>query len=150
VAVSFADARTVEFEVDFLGGDGPADIEITLMGVPTEQGLRLLHERLVSDPRFRHGLMSIVDMAELDTSGLSEGEIEQITKPIVARDWDYPPAAVAIIAPDSPSHNFVRSYRAHLGGSRSNRHLFTSRTDAVAWLETRATITRTRSTDLAL
>ena len=128
----------MEFELDFLGGTGPSDLEITLSGVPTEHGFRLLHERLVPDPRFRAGLTIVVDMTALDTSGLSDHELEQITRPIVERDWDYPPAAVAIIAPDSQSHNVVQSYRAHLGGSSSNRHLFTSRTDAVAWLEEQA------------
>jgi hypothetical protein len=29
----------------------------------------------------------------------------------------------------------VRAYRAHVGGSRSNRHLFRSRAEAIAWLE---------------
>jgi hypothetical protein len=48
-------------------------------------------------------------------------------------------SAVAIIAPNEETFSAVREYRAHLGGSKSNRHLFGSRFEAVAWLEDRST-----------
>jgi hypothetical protein len=51
------------------------------------------------------------------------------------RDWNYPPGAVAIIAPDDQTFGAVQEYRAHLGGAKSNRQLFRNRADAVTWLE---------------
>src|SRR5438105_9927912 len=108
---------------------------MAIAGVPTEEGFRLLNERLTSDPRFRPGLRMLVDCSALDTSGLSSAEVQTLSEPMVMRDWHYAPSAVAIIAPDEQTFSAVREYKAHLGGSRSNRHLCGSRAEAVAWLE---------------
>ena len=125
----------VEFDFAFTHDDGPADIEETLAGVPTEDDFRLLSETLMSDPRFRAGLKILVDCSALDTTGLSNEEVQGLSAHMAARDWEYPPAAVAIIAPNEETFVAVQEYRAHLGGSRSNRQLFRNRADAVAWLE---------------
>ena len=125
----------MEFDFAFTDGDGPADIEETLAGVPTEHGFRLLNETVMSDPRFRAGLTILVDCSALDTSGLSSEELQRLSEHMTVRDWDYPPAAVAIIAPNEGTFSTVQEYRAHLGGSKSNRQLFRNRADAVAWLE---------------
>ncbi len=125
----------MEIEIEFRGGDGPADIEETLTGVPTEADFRLLNERVMSDPRFRAGMKILVDCSALDTIGLSNQEVQSFSKHMAVRDWDYPPAAVAIIAPDDQTFDTVQAYRAHLGGSKSNRQLFRARADAIAWLE---------------
>jgi hypothetical protein len=122
-------------EFDFAFTDGPADIEETLAGVPTEDGFRLLNDTVMSDPRFRAGLKILVDCSALDTTGLSNQEVQSLSEQMAARDWTYPPAAVAIIAPNEGTFSTVQEYRAHLGGSRSNRQLFRNRADAVAWLE---------------
>jgi hypothetical protein len=127
----------VEFEVEFVGGDGPADIEETLTGVPTEDGFRLLNERVMSDPRFRAGLRILVDCSALKTTGLSNEELQGFSEQMAMRDWNYPPAGVAIVAPDDQTFSAVQEYRAHLGGSKSSRQLFRNRADAVAWLEER-------------
>jgi hypothetical protein len=125
----------VEFEVTFRDGDGPADLEMALSGVPTDEGFRLLNEWLTADPRFRAGLRILVDCSALDTTGLSSAEVQTLSEPMVMRDWHYPPTAVAIIAPNEETSRAVREYRAHLGGSRSNRHVFDDRSEAVAWLK---------------
>jgi hypothetical protein len=125
----------VEFEVEFRAGDGPADIEETLTGVPTEDGFRRLNERVMSDPLFRAGLKILVDCSALNTTGLTNQEVQSLSQHMAARDWNYPPAAVAIIAPDDQTFSAVQEYRAHLGGARSNRQLFRNKADAVAWLE---------------
>jgi hypothetical protein len=125
----------VEIEIEFRDGDGPADIEEKLTGVPTEDGFRLLNERVMSDPRFRAGLKILVDCSALTTTGLSNEQLQGFSEHMAVRDWDYPPAGVAIIAPDDQTFDAVQAYRAHLGGSASNRQLFRSRADAVAWLE---------------
>jgi hypothetical protein len=124
----------MEFEVEYTDGVGPADIEEMLAGVPTEDGFRLLNERVMSDSRFRAGLKILVDCSALNTAGLSSQEVQSLSEHMVMRDWNYPPTAVAIIAPDDQTFSAVQEYRAHLGGSKSNRQLFRSREDAVAWL----------------
>lgn len=117
------------------GAGGPVDIEMAVSGVPTVAGLRLLNERLISDPRFRAGLTILVNLDALDTSGLSGDAMQSLSESMVERDWSYQPAASAIIAPDEPTYNAARTFRAHLGGSMSNRQVFRSRAEAVAWLE---------------
>lgn len=125
----------MEFEFTFQDGDGPADVEMALRGLPTAEGFRLMNQRLTSEPRFRAGLRMLVDLSELDASGLSSEELQRLSEGVVERDFDYAPSAVAIIAPDEQTFSAVRAYRAHVGGSKSNRHLFGSRAEAIAWLE---------------
>ena len=125
----------MKFEVKFEDGDGPADLEMAISGAPTQEGFRLLNERLTEDPRFRAGLRILVDCSAMDTSGLSSAEVQALSEPMVMRDWTYAPTAVAIVAPDEETSRAVREYRAHLGGSRSNRHLFGNRAEAIAWLK---------------
>jgi len=122
----------VEIEIDFRDGDGPADIEEKLSGVPTEDGFRLLNERVMSDPRFRAGMKILVDCAALNTIGLSNQDLQSFSEHMAVRDWDFPPAAVAIIAPDDQTFDAVQAYRAHLGGSKSNRQLFRTRRGRLA------------------
>jgi hypothetical protein len=124
----------MEFEIDFPTG-GPADIEMSVSGVPTLAELELFNEALVSDPRFRAGLTMLVDVAGLDHSGISVEELQVLSAPQMMRDWQYPPAAVAIVAPGEPTYDHVQRYRAHVGGSRSGRRVFNSRGEAIAWLE---------------
>jgi hypothetical protein len=125
----------VEFEFTFQDGDGPADVEMALGGAPTAEGFRRMNQRLEADPRFRAGLTMLVDCSALDPSGLSEEELQNLSEQIVERDWHYAPSAVAIVAPGEQTLRAARAYRAHVGGSKSNRHLFGSRAEAIAWLE---------------
>lgn len=118
----------------FSDAGGPADLEIAVTGVPTAAAFAGLNEQLISDARFRAGLKMLVDCSALDTSGVSAEDVQRLTEPMVMRDWRYPPRAVALIAPDDQTFEIARSYRAHLGGSRSNRQVFRSRSEAEAWL----------------
>ncbi len=126
----------MEFTIDFTP-DGPADIEMSVSGVPTLPELERFNEALVSDPRFRAGLTMLVDTAGLEPEGISTEELQKLSAPQVVRDWQYPPAAVAIVAPGGEPYDHAQRYRAHTGGSRSNRRVFSTREEAVAWLESR-------------
>jgi hypothetical protein len=123
----------MEFAIDF-PADGSADIEISVSGVPTLAELELFNETLVADPRFRAGLTMLVDVAGLEYDGISAEELQALSAPMLMRDWQYPSAAVAIVSPGGPTYDHVQRYRAHVGGSRSNRRVFSSREEAVAWL----------------
>jgi hypothetical protein len=124
----------MEFEIDF-PDDGPADIEMSVSGVPTLEELERFNEALVSDPRFRAGLTMLVETAGIESDGISAEELQRLSTPQVMRDWQYPPAAVAIVAPGGPGYDHAQRYRAHTGGSKSNRRVFSSREEAIAWLE---------------
>jgi hypothetical protein len=124
----------VEFEIVFSNAGGAADVEIAVQGVPTAAEFAKVNEQLLGDPRFRAGLKMLVDCSGLDTSPLTPENVQQLTEPMVMRDWHYPPLAVALVAPDDGTYDAARAYRAHLGGSRSNRQVFRSRAEAEAWL----------------
>jgi hypothetical protein len=126
----------MEFTIDF-PADGPADIELSVSGVPTLPDLDRFNEQLVSDSRFRAGLTMLVDVAGLEYSGISVEELQALSVPMLMRDWQYPLAAVAIVSPGGPTYDHVQRYRAHVGGSRSNRRVFSARADAIAWLESK-------------
>jgi hypothetical protein len=89
---------------------------------------------------FEIELTILADLAALDTSELPDGEVQSVAE-LVERDWYHMPSAVAIILPDQQTFHAALSYRAYLGGSSSNRHVFRSRVDAVAWLEEQRRIT---------
>ena len=124
----------MEFEIAFSDAGGPADVEIAAVGVPTAAEFAKLNEQLLGDPHFRAGLKMLVDCSALDTSSLSAEDVQQLTEPMVMRDWHFPPLAVALIAPDDRTYEAARAYRAHLGGSGSNRQVFRTRPEAEAWL----------------
>jgi hypothetical protein len=124
----------VEFEIAFSDTGSAADVEIAVTGVPTSAEFAKLNEQLLGDSRFRAGLKMLVDCSALDTSPLSGDDVQQLTEPMVMRDWHFPPLAVALVAPDDRTFESARAYRAHLGGSRSNRQVFRSRAEAEAWL----------------
>jgi hypothetical protein len=125
----------VEFEIKF--GDGPADIEITLSGVPTPDSFVRLNERLMQDPRFRAGMTLLADLSALETSELAEDGVQGLAELVVERDWYRMPSSVAIVADDQRTYDAALLYRAHLGGSRSNRQVFKNRAEALEWLEER-------------
>jgi hypothetical protein len=125
---------SVDFDIRYHDEGTPYDVEISVVGVPTPLGFAQLNDELAADSRFRRGATMLVDCSELDTSALTDREVEALSEPMVERDWYYPPAAVAIVASDERTFAAMRAYRAHLGGSRSNRHLFRSRAEAVEWL----------------
>ena len=75
----------------------------------------------------------LVDLSELDTSGLASEEVQGVADAVAGRDWDTPARAIAIVAPGR-SFDHAKLYRAHVGGSKSGREVFRSREDTLAWL----------------
>ena len=125
----------MRFAIDFDAGLPAVDVEITLSGPATPEAFRSFTDALAADPEFRAGLLMLVDISALDTTALAVSGLERLAGPILERDWHYPPAAVAIVAGDGRAYDDALTYRAHLGGSRSNRQVFADRGEALTWLE---------------
>ena len=123
----------MEFTIEF-GGD-PQDVTATFSGVADLAGFRRYSEELASDPRFRAGMMILVEASALDTSQMSIESVQAASEPMIERDWKYPPLAIAIVAPDPRTFEDASQSRAHQGGSGSNRRVFRSREAALSWLE---------------
>jgi hypothetical protein len=122
----------MEFTIEF-GGD-PQDVTVTFSGVADLAGFRRYGEAISSDPRFRAGLIFLVDASALDTSQMSSEHVQAASEPVSERDWNHPPRAVAIVAPDPRTFKDFGYARAHQGGSRSRRRVFRSQEAALGWL----------------
>ena len=125
----------MRYEIAFLEDGGQVDAAVTLSGPVTPTDFRELTDALTRDPRWRAGLAMLVDISALEVAALSEEDLGELTGPVVARDWDFAPRAVAIVAPDDERFRAAQSYRAHLGGSRSKRYVVRTRAEALAWLD---------------
>jgi hypothetical protein len=122
----------VEFTIEF--GGGPQDVTVTTFGIADVDGSRRLYAALASDPLYRAGMLILADHSALEMSRLTDLDLERIAAAITESDWSLPPRAVAIVASNMETHLRAREAVAHLGGSRSNRRVFTSRDEALAWL----------------
>jgi hypothetical protein len=124
----------MEFEIEFRDGADAADVEITLSGGATASAFREFSETLGRDPRYRAGLRILVDVSAFDVTALTGEQLQGLAGQVLERDWYRRPAAIAIIASEKRLKAAARIYRAHLGGSRSNRHVADTREEALAWL----------------
>ena len=122
----------MEYTIEF-GGE-PQDLTVTLSGPADPAAFREYNDRIVSDPRFRAGLAILIDVSSLDTSHLTDDDLQVASAPMTQRDWDYPPLAIAVVAPDPQTYEDMTIARAHAGGRSSRRRVFTSREAALAWL----------------
>jgi hypothetical protein len=122
----------MEFTIEF-GGD-PQDVTVTFSGVADLLTFQRYNDTLVSDPRFGPGMTILVDASTLDTSQLSAEDLQAASAPMSERDWNYPPRAIAIVAPDPRTFNDFGEARAHQGGSSSRRRVFESLEAALSWL----------------
>jgi hypothetical protein len=119
-------------EFAFTFDDAGEQVTITLIGRPTPLDFRRLADELVADPRFRRNMLHLVDCSQLVVIE-EEKVIFDEMEPLVERDWEFPPRAVAIVAPGPIFERAVLA-RAHLGGSLLNRRVFSDIEDAREWL----------------
>jgi hypothetical protein len=122
----------VEFAIEF-GGD-PQDVTITASGSADPAGFNLMNQKLVSDPRFRAGMAILVDNSALDQTRLSDRDLQEVAEPIMERDWNFPPRAIAIVAPSPRAFEIAGRAVASMGALGSHRRVFHSRDEALAWL----------------
>jgi hypothetical protein len=135
----------MKFTIAF--GGAPQDVTIMLSGVATPEGFRRFIDARLSDARFRAGPLILLDASFLDTSQMSEAMLQQAIEPLIENERNYPPLALAIVAPDARTCSDAVLTRAHLGGSTSNRGVFASVEEAVAWLKEQQRSGLTRSGD---
>jgi hypothetical protein len=123
----------VEYSIEF-GGD-PQDVTITMSGTADIDCFRRVTAELVADPRFRAGMAILVDHSDLDPTPLSNGDVPEASDPLLERDWNFPPKAVAIVVRPTP-HALELAERgvAHMSVLNRPRRVFRSRDEAVRWL----------------
>jgi hypothetical protein len=122
----------VNYSLEF-GGD-PQDLTMTLRGAVDAPSIRSFMADFMAHPEHRPGMLILVDLTGLNTSGISVEEYESVSDLIVGRDHAFPPRAVAIVAPAGRTYDDAMQHRAYVGGSKSGREVFQSRAEATAWL----------------
>jgi hypothetical protein len=127
-------ATGVEFAIEY-GGD-PQDVTLTLSGVADVAEIARCNRALASDGRFRAGLAILCDCTALQTTVPSQEVTDAVVESINVRDLEHPPRAVAYVVADEKAAEPFSIFRAHLGGSKSQRRVFISRQDALDWLRT--------------
>jgi hypothetical protein len=65
---------------------------------------------------------------------MSERDAREAMQPMLERDWNFPPRAVAVVV--STRHSFERAGMAatYMGVLKAPREIFYSRDEALAWL----------------
>ena len=122
----------MDYSLEF-GGD-PQDLTMTLTGALDARSIRAFVEDLIAHPEYRAGMLILVDISGLNTSGISVEEYESVSDVITGRDDRFPAKAIAIVAPAARTYDDAMQHRAYVGGSKSGREVFRSREDAAAWL----------------
>jgi hypothetical protein len=123
----------MEFTIES-GGDGPQDVSVTFSGVANPEAFGR-YNAAASDRPSLAGMAVLVDLSALDTSQLSDDDLQALSAPMIERDLVHPPLAVAIVASNERTFADAIHHRAHLGGSKSHREVFASREAALVWLD---------------
>ena len=124
-------------EFAFTFDDEAGEVTIVLEGAPSAEDVRALVASLTADRRYRSGLAHLVDCSRLQPGSVSPEAIQEEVAPLIERDWNYPPRAVAIAAPDPRVFDRAMLARAHMGGgSTGNRRVFADLSEARTWLRT--------------
>ena len=127
--------------MDFAIREGGAhhDAELVLSGEASLRDLtaavRELDRHELSS---RRNIRLLIDLTDLDTTTVTEDELERASTAAAERDFYAHPRAVALVAPDDGTYATAIRWRAHLGGSASRRQVFRSRGEALAWLQQQA------------
>src|SRR5687768_11903644 len=122
----------MEFSFEFDGE--PQDVTIVTSGTADVAGFKSLTAELVSHPGFRAGMAILVDNSALDETQMSERDALEAMQPMLERDWNFPPTAVAVVV--STPHSFERAGLAaeYMGVLKAPRGIFYSREEALDWL----------------
>jgi hypothetical protein len=126
----------MEFSIEF-GGD-PQDVTITASGAADPAAFVLMSDRLMSDPRFRPGLMFLIDVSAVDVTELPQSDVEEIAELGSVNTWHYPPRAVAMVATNPLTLAQTQVAIAHMGGRKSGHRAFATRDEAISWLRDEA------------
>ncbi len=124
----------MDFVVEAGHPDEAQDLTVTLSGVASLDGFRRLVAVLADDPRAHAEMLLLVDLTDLNMTSLDGEDVEAVALLLGERDWEEPARAVAYVARDPSTVQAATHVRAHLGGTISNRRIFTARAEAVTWL----------------
>jgi hypothetical protein len=128
-------ALPVQHRIEFRTG-GPADVTVTTAGEADLNGFRRLNDDLLTHPCFRSGLRILVDHSHLDTSTLSDQDIQATGKSVAELADRFGAARIAVVAPGPAAYAASRASADSLGpfATPIRAKVFATRDEAEAWL----------------
>ncbi len=123
----------MEYTIEF-GGD-PQDVTITTFGPASADGLTGFLMALVSDPRFRPGMLILADHLSLDPRTVSAAEVRAQAHVMIGLDERIGASKVAIVVPNALAFGWARMYQLSTTNTQVESRVFYSRSEGLAWLE---------------
>jgi hypothetical protein len=123
----------VKYSIEF--GGVPQDVTITTFGMADADGLIGFVRDLVANPRFRPGMLILVDHMSIDASKLTGADVRAQAGVVVGLSEKLGPSKVAIVVPTPLTFGYARMYEHHAAETQLHSRVFYSRRDALAWLE---------------
>jgi hypothetical protein len=123
----------VNYSIEF--GGVPQDVTITTFGMADADGLIGFVRDLVANPRFRPGMLILVDHMSIDASKLTGADVRAQAGVVVGLSEKLGPSKVAIVVPTPLTFGYARMYEHHAAETQLHSRVFYSRRDALAWLE---------------
>lgn len=127
--------RQVEYSIRF--GGVPQDVTITTSGLADADGLIGFVRDLVANPRFRPGMLILVDHMAIDASKLTGADVRAQADVVVSLAERLGPTTVAIVVPTPLTFGYARMYEHHASETQLDTRVFYSRRDALEWLESK-------------
>jgi hypothetical protein len=123
----------VKYTIEF--GGAPQDVTITTSGSGTGKGLVDFVRDLVSSPRFRPGMLILVDHLSLDPTPITAADVRAQAEAVILLNERIGPSKVAIVVPTPLAFGFARMYELHAEPAEVTSKVFYSRSEALEWLE---------------
>jgi hypothetical protein len=123
----------VNYSIEF--GGMPQDVKITTSGLADADGLIGFVRDLVANPRFRPGMLILVDHMSIDASKLTGADVRAQAGVVVGLSDQLGPSKVAIVVPTPLTFGYARMYEHHAADTQLDSRVFYSRREALAWLE---------------
>jgi hypothetical protein len=128
----------VNYSIEF--GGVPQDVTITTFGMADADGLIGFVRDLVANPRFRPGMLILVDHMSIDASKLTGADVRAQAGVVKLG-----PSKVAIVVPTPLTFGYARMYEHHAAETQLHSRVFYSRRDALAWLESERSSVETQT-----
>ena len=124
----------MEYTIEF--GGMAQDVTITTSGPASAEGLLDFVKDLVGDPRFRPGMLILVDHMAIDPTTITATDVRAQADTVIRLDDRIGPSKVAIVVPNPLAFGYARMYELHAARAQVESQVFYSRNEALAWLET--------------
>lgn len=138
----------MEYTIEFSGS--PQDVTITTSGAASREGLVGFVQDLVDDPRYRPGMFVLVDHLALDATTITGDDIRAQAERVINLEEELGPCKLAIVVPTPLAFGYARMYELHTAETQIHSRVVYTRTDGLAWLDTKRQAHEQWSTEKAL